>query len=125
MSGKKDAQTPQQPDGELFDAPSKLKLEKAHDVLDRPEKFAKLFCDVAKNQVSVQTLLKEMIRESLTSDTKSRDALLGLIKQAMRDDWRIWLRSAWGKAGLAIWTVATIALGAWINSIFRDNPPSL
>lgn len=113
----KEKSPPAQQD-EVFDAPSKLKLEKAHDVLDRPEKFAKLFCDVAKNQVSVQALIKDMIRDSLNNDTKARESLLGLIRHAMREDWRVWLRSAWGKAGLALWTVATIGLGAWINSLF-------
>lgn len=118
MGGKDKALPPAQ-DGEVFDAPAKLKLDKAHDLVDRPEKFAKLFCDVAKNQVSVQALIKEMIRESVATDPKSREALLGLIRQALREDWKTWVRSAWGKAGLALWTAGTLALGAWINSMFR------
>lgn len=118
MAKEKPSTSSHQQDGEVFDAVSKVKLEKTHDVLDRPEKFAELFCDVAKNQVSVQTLIKDMIRDSLTTDSKARDGLLSLIKQAMNEDWRTWFRSAWGKAGLALWTVATLALGAWLNTLF-------
>lgn len=117
MAKDKPLPAPAQQDGEAFDGASKVKLEKAHDLLDRPEKFAKLFCDVAKNQVTVQTLLKEMIREALRGDTESREALMKLIRQAMKEDWRTWARSAWGKVGLAAWTVVTLAIGAYLDTL--------
>ncbi len=105
-------------DGELFDSQSKLKLDKTHDVLDRPEKFAKLFCDVARKQVDMQTFLKEVMRELIATDPKARDSLLGLIRQAMKEDWKSWLRSRGGMVIFGIWTLITIAFGAWISSLF-------
>jgi hypothetical protein len=102
---KKDAEDAQ------FDASAPLKLQKVHDAIDRPDKFAEIFVKAAQNQVSVKDLFRTMIRETLNTDVQARDALKGIIKQVNKEDWRSFVRSAWGKVSLVIWTVVTLAIG--------------
>lgn len=100
-----------------FNADAQLKLQKTHDTLDRPEKFAELFCDVAKKQVVVQDLLRSMIQKTIQSE-ESKKHITGLIRQINKDEWKSFVRSAWGKVALVVWTVCTIALGAFFDKLF-------
>lgn len=103
---------------EVFNAESKIKLEKAHKIADRPDEFAKLFCKVAKEQTIVQDMINDMIRKALNTDVSSRGALQGLIQVAYKEDWKAFVKSAWGKIALVVWTLITALISAWIGSHF-------
>jgi hypothetical protein len=106
MSGAK-----KQPDeNEVFDASSKLKLDTAHEILQRPDKFAKLFCDAANKQVDIQNTIKKFIKDSLESDIQTRNALKGMIRHENKESWKAFMMSTGGKIGLGIWTIVTILL---------------
>lgn len=95
------------------------RLAQAYKIADRPEEFAKLFCEVAKEQVSVRELLQKMVREMLETDAKSRQALMGLIRYSYKEDWRHFVRSAWSKVAIAAWTLIVVFVTAWLTSIFN------
>ena len=105
-------------DDAQFNADAQIKLEKTHDTIDRPEKFAALFCKVAKEQVAVQELLSKMINRSIQSE-ESKKHLTGVIRHINSQEWKSFVRSTGGKTALAIWTVITLFLGAYFGSLFK------
>jgi hypothetical protein len=108
-----------EPELEVFDFASKLKLDKTHDLLDRPEKFAKFFVDVSIAQTAIQNRINEMIRKALKDDNDSKKALIELIKSAQKEDWRAFVKSAWGKVALGIWTLIVALFSAWMGHIWK------
>ena len=103
---------------EIFDADSKLKLETAHKIADRPEEFAKLFCCVADTQNNIRKKLTEILVLSIQHDVPSRKEIKKAIKEIYDEDWRGFLRSVWGKISLVVGILVSALIGAWINSRF-------
>lgn len=99
-------------------APFVSKLDETHNKIFHPDQFAEIFVNAAKSQTSVKEHIRSELLESLTLDAQSRRALKEIIKECFKDDWRAFLVSTGGKVTFAIWSVLTIALGAWLNSKF-------
>ena len=106
-------------DDGAFNADSKLKLEKAHKAIDRPDQFAGLFVNAARTQKNVSDAIKDVVRELLTSDVKSGDALKQIVRDVENENWRGFLKTTWGRIGVAAWTLLVIIATAFINSKFR------
>ncbi len=71
---------------EVFDAASKVKLDKAHDILDRPEKFAEFFKKVAEDYTPIKTMLTDLMREFILKDSTTREEFKKLVKEAEHED---------------------------------------
>jgi hypothetical protein len=97
---------------------AQLKLDRAHDIIDRPEKFAAHFRTVARTQTDIKRVIVEIIRECLESDIDAKKQLKNLIREVEQENWKSFLKSTWGKVGVGIWTVITLALGAFFTHFF-------
>lgn len=104
---------------DIFTTDEFISLKNTQEKIERPDQFAELFCAAAKTQTSVKDLLRELLQEIIATDPKARESLNGLIKQVFQQDWRAFIRSAWGKFALVTWTVVSVGIGAWIKSLFE------
>lgn len=93
------------------------KLLHTHEIVDRPEKFAEMFCEVAKTQSAVREKLIEILSSAIQYDVESRKAVKQVLKELHDEDWKHFIRSAWGKIGLALWTAISVAIGIWVKSL--------
>jgi len=93
------------------------KLLHTHEIVDRPEKFAEMFTTVAESQNAVRQKLVEILRTSIQHDVESRKEIKKVLKEIYDEDWKHFIRSAWGKIGLAIWTAVSVAIGIWVKSL--------
>lgn len=96
---------------EVFDGATKLKLDKTHDMLDRPEKFAEFFKKCASNYTPIKDLLKSIIQEIIESDVDGKKAFRKLIREEVNEDWKAIISLLTPK----IWGVFLILLGALIG----------
>lgn len=112
------AKQPKNNEDDIFDADSKLKLDQAYEAIDRPDRFAKIFCKVAEDQVMVQKTINKLIQKALAQDVDSRSALKGIVRQVLKEDWRSFVRSTGGKLAILLWTLAVLFLGAWADKFF-------
>lgn len=87
------------------------KLLHTHEIVDRPEKFAEMFVTVAQSQNAVREKLVEILRSSIQHDVESRREIKRVLKEIYDEDWRKFIRSAWGRLALVVWTVITLLLG--------------
>jgi Ni,Fe-hydrogenase III large subunit len=101
-----------------FDADAQVKLESAHDLVQRPDKFAEVFVKAAETQTSIKLLIRKEIKDSLALDPDSRSSLKDLIAEQFREDWRAFVKSAWGKIGLLVWTVIVALVTGWAVHTF-------
>jgi hypothetical protein len=116
-----------------FDADAQVKLESAHDLVQRPDKFAEVFVKAAETQTSIKQLIRKEIRESLALDPESRTSLRGLIAEQFKEaeisnrvrhsfpgrvNWRALIKSAWGKIGILVWTVIVALVTGWAVHTF-------
>ncbi|QQR61107.1 hypothetical protein IPH19_01410 [Candidatus Uhrbacteria bacterium] len=97
-----------------FSVTDQLHLKTVHDAIDRPDKFAELFCQAAKTQTSVKEVLWEQIRSILTTDVEARNALKVIVREVEKEDVRIFGK----KIGFGVWTLFTIGMGAFLGALF-------
>lgn len=90
-------------------------LKHTHEIIDRPEKFASMFCDVAATQNAVREKLVEILTTSIQHDVNARKEVKKVMKELYDEDWRKFVRSAWGKIALVLWTAISTGIGFWIN----------
>lgn len=95
------------------------KLDTAFKLADRPEEFAKLFCTVAKEQTSVKNQIIDILKEILMSDVCARNELKHIIQSVQKEDWRNFVKSAWGKTSLLIWTIVVAFVTAIIGKYIK------
>ena len=93
------------------------KLEKAHGLADRPDKFADMFEQSAKSQTKIKDILKKEIREILSTDVDAKSSLKGIIRQVERED--LWIYTK--KFGFAIWTLVSIVIGALVQAFISSK----
>lgn len=53
----------------VFNKDSKLKLDKVHQAIDRPDVFANIFAKAAESQTKIKDMLRNLMREVLNDDT--------------------------------------------------------
>lgn len=114
----KDSKTTTEEIDVKFNADAQLKLDVAHDILQRPDKFAEIFLKAATSQSSIKEHIRKEIEESLTLDPKSRTALKVLMKEHFKDDWKAFMFSTGGKIAFGIWSIALIFLTAWVSHVW-------
>jgi len=105
-------------ESEVFDSQSKLKLDKTHDILDRPEKFAQFFVKVSKEQTGIQDRINEMIRKAIKEED-SKKVITELIKSAQKGDWHAFARSIGGKIAFAVWSVALVVITILLQNYLK------
>lgn len=88
-------------------------LKKTHDIIDRPEKFAKMFTEVADSQSLVREKLSQILILSIQHDVPTRTEMKKVLKEIYDEDWKHFIKSAWGKLALLGWTL----LVAWLTHI--------
>ncbi|PIR54711.1 hypothetical protein COU74_03080 [Candidatus Peregrinibacteria bacterium CG10_big_fil_rev_8_21_14_0_10_36_19] len=103
---------------DIFSTEEFLGLKSAQEKIERPDQFAEVFCAAAKTQTSVKDLLRELLQEIIATDPKARESLNGLIKEVFQQDWKAFVRSAWGKFALLSWTLVAAGIGAWVKTLF-------
>ncbi len=93
------------------------KLQKAHTLADRPDKFAETFEKAAQSQVKIKETLKKEIRDILATDVDARASLKNVIRQVEKEE--LWIYTK--KFGFAVWTVGSIIIGAVIQAIISSK----
>lgn len=79
------------------------------DKIDRPDKFAVLFCEAAQTQVAIKNRLGEVVKEIIADDKSVKEKIKELLKEIQRDNIRFMLSGV-------TW-VLTSAISAAIGSI--------
>lgn len=83
-------------------------LKETKDKLDRPDKFAEIFCQAAKSQVKIKEHLSKLIREQITKDTAVNDHLNNTFRKIIKNDTRAFYTMLWKKLGWIITIGGTI-----------------
>jgi hypothetical protein len=87
------------------------KLLHTHDIVDRPEMFAEMFCKVAESQSAVRTKLMGVLIIAIQNDVETRNEMKKVLKEIYDEDWKRFIRSTGAKVGAIVWTIVTLALG--------------
>jgi hypothetical protein len=102
-----------------FDANAQVKLDAAHDLVQHPDKFAEIFVKAAETQTKIKEYVRKEIKDSLESDSGTRNAMKGLIKEQFKEDWKAFVMSSWGKVSLGVWTLVVAVISAWLGHLFK------
>ena len=102
-----------------FNVDAQVKLETAHDVIQHPDKFAEVFVNAAKSQISIKEYIQKEIVNTLQLHPESRESLKGLIKEQFNEDWKSFAMSVGGKILLGVWSLLLLGIGAWLGSIWK------
>jgi hypothetical protein len=92
------------------------KFKKTHDTIDRPEKFAVMFCSVAESQTAVRQKLVSILQTSIQHDVETRQEVKKILLEIYNEDWKSFVRSAIGKVAILAWTAISLVIGAVINN---------
>lgn len=95
------------------------KFQKTHDTIDRPEKFALMFCDVAESQSAVRQKLVSILQTSIQHDVDTRQEVKKVLLEIYNEDWKSFVRTSLGKIAIVLWTVASIAIGSMIDKYLQ------
>lgn len=95
----------------VFNAEALSKLNKAHDTIEHPDKFADVFCNAAETQSKVKDVIKKQIEVSTATDPAVRKSLKEIVKEVEKEEMWIWGK----KIGFAAWTVLILVMGALLN----------
>jgi arsenate reductase-like glutaredoxin family protein len=87
------------------------KLLHTHNIVDRPEMFAEMFCKIAETQSAVRTKLMEVLRVAIQHDVPTRSEVKKVLKEIYDEDWKRFIRSTGAKIGAVVWTLITLAAG--------------
>lgn len=87
--------------------------------LEQPDKFAKVFCEAAEGQKSIDIILKKNIKEVIKSDKETYDFLKEIIRTVDKEDWKSFL----SKIGSLGWAILLLVLGAILQALSRHYLP--
>lgn len=104
---------------DIFQSDEFLNLKDTQQKVERPDGFAKLFCEAAKSQTAVKDLLKEIIQDLLETDVKAQNVLKRLIQEVFKQDWRAFIKTVWGKFALIAWTAITALIAVLIDRAIK------
>lgn len=88
-------------------------LKETKDKLERPDKFADIFCQAAKSQVKIKDCLGKIIREMITKDTQVNQHLNNAFKDIIVKDTKIFYSNLWRKFKGSI-----VVVGTAVGSVF-------
>ena len=83
--------------------------------IDQPDKFAKVFCEAAKSQKTIDDALKTVVKSLVQHDKETRDFIKSIQRELEKEDWWLVLK----KFGLLGWTLIVAILGAIAGGIVR------
>ena len=83
-------------------------LQETRDKLDRPDKFADIFCKAAKSQVNIKECLSDIIKDLLLNDKDINKHLEDTLANIARKDAFVFFAAFLKKAG---WVVGIIVTG--------------
>lgn len=78
--------------------------------IDQPEKFAKLFCNAAESQISIDKIIRKKIRNLLTNDPQTISQIKKLQREVDKEDWRYLVKKAGLGILLFIWSLIVVAI---------------
>ena len=102
----------------LSDADAK-KLEESYAIVDRADRLAELFCKAAETQISVRQKILDVLKLAIETDAPSREQVKKILKEIHDEDWRMFVKSAWAKIGIVVWTLVTALISAYIGHIWK------
>lgn len=91
------------------------KVDAVHDAIVHPDKFADVFCAALETQRKMTEILKRELTAMLKTDADARESLKAIIKECEKEDWKVFVKSAFGKVSLGVWTVAVLVVGVLIQ----------
>ena len=74
---------------------------------EQPHKFAEIFCKAAKQQKSIDIVLKSSIKNLLQHDKESRDSIKDVLREIEKEDLWIVLK----KLGFFGWSILVLIFG--------------
>ncbi|HSW93403.1 MAG TPA: hypothetical protein VLJ15_03505 [Gammaproteobacteria bacterium] len=92
----------------------RAEIENLHANLHQPDKFAEIFCKVARTQKSVDQVFKEMFINLLKTDKDVFDEVKKIFKLIETENW--WNNLIKIRSG--IWAILLLAIGAAINHFY-------
>lgn len=94
-------------------------LKETKDKLDRPDKFADIFCQAAKSQVKIKDCLGKIIREMITKDAQVNQHLNNAFKEIIAKDTKIFYSNLWRKLKGPVALIGT-AIGSVVLTLFTQ-----
>lgn len=91
------------------------KFETFYKILEHPDKFADLFCYVAKTQTKVKDVIIQNIRDIFVNDLHIKKEINNLIKNFEKEEFIVFGR----KIGFGIWTLFIIVVTILIEYILK------
>jgi len=88
-------------------------LKKLDANLHQPDKFAAIFCSAAASQKSVDDVIKNIIRNLLSTDTITRETLKHLVNESIKEDNWYYIK----KTASSGWSIALIVIGIIIEKL--------
>jgi catalase (peroxidase I) len=82
---------------------------------EQPDKFAEIFCNAAKKQKSIDSTLKDIVRELLKHDKDTVDHLKSVQRQVNKED----LKNLARQIGATGWSVIMLVLGGIISLLLK------
>ncbi|HEV2917584.1 MAG TPA: hypothetical protein VGW78_07625 [Candidatus Babeliales bacterium] len=95
------------------------KLQHVVEHIDQPEKFAKLFCNAAESQRSIDKVLAKKIRNMIKTDSNTIESIKKLQREVDKEDWKNFIK----KIGLTGWSLFMASFGAIAALILRKLFP--
>lgn len=88
------------------------------DKIERPDKFAEVFCTAAKSQVSIKEVLADLVKDNFINNKEVRDSIKMLVKDVVKEDKAFFFKMTWEKVkylfNLLLGAVIAL-LGAWAS----------
>lgn len=94
-------------------------LQETKDKLDRPDKFAEIFCQAAKSQVKIKECLSKIIRELVTKDTAVNQHLNNAFKEIIKKDTKAFHSMLWKKIGWIVTVLGSIAVTLFTQFLIK------
>jgi rubrerythrin len=93
----------------------KASFEKLQASIEQPDKFAKIFCDAAKTQKTIDDALKEVLRSLIKHDNDTRNSLKDILREVEKEELKSYLK----KIGFGGWTILVVIITAILQSVSR------
>jgi hypothetical protein len=84
------------------------------DNINRPDKFAEIFCAAAKKQKMIDDCLKEIMRDLLSHDHATKERVKLIIEDHEKQN----LKFLYKKIGFTLWSLFLLCLGAILPTLF-------
>ena len=80
-------------------------LQETKDKLERPDKFADIFCEAAKSQIKINKTIVKIIKETVSKDVELNNHFNSMFVNIVKKDTKQFFSSLWRKG---IWIITVI-----------------